>query len=931
MARLLRFVGREAELARATQLLARLEEGKGGALLVLGEPGIGKTRLLAEARRRAAAAGGLLVAAAACLPIATPLPFDAVVELVRGLARAGATDVEAPELSLAGVGLFADVIRSIERAAAVRPLLLTLDDLQFSDAATRDLVHYCVARLADLPVGWMLAARPEDPVRSLAHRLGRDRLVEPIELRGFTGAELRELIGAALDTDLVSEELASAVHARTGGNAFLSEELLRTLNESGGIAFTPQGAAPATDVGGVVPRTVADGVLERMRRLPRSAQDTLKWASILPEPVELACLEEVRPGRDLDRDLRSLVEAGLLVRVADAGWRFPHGLVRDSVYEALSSAQRGRKHSTAADVLAVARPDQRAPHLEAAGRFPEAAEAYAELGAEALLRGGAQDAATFYAKAEALARKAGVDSLRRQAAGGRVLALLRNGEHDAARERAKALLQDFAKARSRSGRLAFLSRYAVALWDDASDLEGALAALREASQLLPSARGRVLAEAAFAQAHVLDRAGRAAEALPFAERAVRGAQKAKDPLLEVRALTCLGLVTGEARSARQGMTIPDKAVVVATEQDLPAEAGLAFLDLSYLAQVSGDEDAAEEYARRGLRLSHLPPALEALLRGNVALGAMNRGELERALAYLLSAQAVAERAGRQTADRIAVQLSFVHVMRGELDAAERILDGLELRHGSWEHYRTFEPRGMLLEERGDNPAAFRCYLRGGEAEDHPVSIWCLGGAVRAAVAMDDEPSARQALDRLEKLGGRWPASQWLIEASRGLLIGETSPEDGAELLEHAAVLCPEAFRAAGLRLEAARLRRDRYRIMRVIADYDGMGARHAANRARSVARSLGMRPGRAHVHAGPLTSREQEIALLVAAGKTNAEIAQSLYLSPRTVERHVGNVLTKLGLRSRVELAAQVAAGQLPGAVEPAERVGTGAPTYYAT
>src|SRR5919204_2739200 len=198
MARLLRFVGREAELARATQLLARLEEGKGGALLVLGEPGIGKPRFLGEARRCAAAAGGVIAAAAACLPISTPLPFDAVLELLRGLVRAGATEVEGPELSLAGAELFAGVVTTIERAAAKRPLLLVVDDLQFSDAATRDLIHYCIARLADLPVGWMLAARPEEPVRSLAHHLGRDRLVETLELKGVTATELREVIGAAL-------------------------------------------------------------------------------------------------------------------------------------------------------------------------------------------------------------------------------------------------------------------------------------------------------------------------------------------------------------------------------------------------------------------------------------------------------------------------------------------------------------------------------------------------------------------------------------------------------------------------------------------------------------------------------------------------------------------------------------------------------------
>ncbi len=92
-----------------------------------------------------------------------------------------------------------------------------------------------------------------------------------------------------------------------------------------------------------------------------------------------------------------------------------------------------------------------------------------------------------------------------------------------------------------------------------------------------------------------------------------------------------------------------------------------------------------------------------------------------------------------------------------------------------------------------------------------------------------------------------------------------------------------------------------------------MGATRAADRARAVARGLGMRPGRRRASAGALSAREQEIAQLVAAGQTNAEIAAALYLSPRTVDHHVSNILAKLGYRSRVQIAGEAAAGRLPG------------------
>jgi DNA-binding NarL/FixJ family response regulator len=122
---------------------------------------------------------------------------------------------------------------------------------------------------------------------------------------------------------------------------------------------------------------------------------------------------------------------------------------------------------------------------------------------------------------------------------------------------------------------------------------------------------------------------------------------------------------------------------------------------------------------------------------------------------------------------------------------------------------------------------------------------------------------------------------------------------------------------------AKRSRWSRWRIVGVgpncwlkasIDDFERMGAAHAADRARAVARSLGMRPGRRRARAGTLSAREQEVAQLVASGQTNAEIAAALYLSPRTVERHVANILSKLGYRSRIEIAKEVASGHLPGA-----------------
>lgn len=172
--------------------------------------------------------------------------------------------------------------------------------------------------------------------------------------------------------------------------------------------------------------------------------------------------------------------------------------------------------------------------------------------------------------------------------------------------------------------------------------------------------------------------------------------------------------------------------------------------------------------------------------------------------------------------------------------------------------------------------------------------------------------------RLELLADRWPVGKWLLGEARGwVAVGENRPADAAWAFRAAAAACSQAYDATRLALEAARLTRDREQVRAAIDAFERMGAARAADRARAVARSLGMRPGRRRAPAGGLSAREQEIVQMVAAGHTNAEIAAALYLSPRTVEHHVSNILSKLGYRSRVQIASEAAAGRLPGARDP--------------
>jgi DNA-binding NarL/FixJ family response regulator len=220
---------------------------------------------------------------------------------------------------------------------------------------------------------------------------------------------------------------------------------------------------------------------------------------------------------------------------------------------------------------------------------------------------------------------------------------------------------------------------------------------------------------------------------------------------------------------------------------------------------------------------------------------------------------------------------------------------------------------MLLELEADLGGALLRYEQATDLEE-PVSIWCSAGVVRVAVHLGEVDKARAMIDHVDDLKARWPVGEWLSQASRAwLAAGESRTQDAIAYFRSAIERCYRVYERTELRLEAARLAADGGAVEATIGAFEQMGAARQADRARAIARELGMRPGRRRNRAGVLSAREHEVAQLIAAGYTNTEIAGSLYLSPRTVEHHVSNVLTKLGFRSRVQIAAEAAAGRLPG------------------
>ncbi|MFF7179076.1 AAA family ATPase [Streptomyces sp. NPDC008121] len=378
------FVGRAGELTALTDALARAHaEGEPQALLVGGEAGVGKTRLVEEFV--AAACGrGAVVAVGGCVEVgADGLPFAPFSTALRSLSRrlpgelaAAAAGQEGelarllPELGEVGshepsnedstARLFELTVRLLERLAADRTIVLVLEDLHWADVSTRHLLAYLFRTLRRGRIVVVATYRADDihrrhPLRPLLAELDRLRTIRRIELSRFTRTEVRRqltgILAAEPDPGLVDE-----IFDRSDGNAFFVEELV-VSRETGCSS-------------GVLTDSLRDLLLVRVETLPEGAQRIARTVAEGGSTVEYALLAAVArlPEDDLIEALRAAVGANILLAVPDGdGYRFRHSLVREAVSDDLLPGERSRLNRRYAEALeadpTLVRADERATRL----------------------------------------------------------------------------------------------------------------------------------------------------------------------------------------------------------------------------------------------------------------------------------------------------------------------------------------------------------------------------------------------------------------------------------------------------------------------------------------------------------------------------------------------------------------------------------------
>lgn len=922
--------------------------GPPAVVFVEGEAGIGKTRLVQDVLAGLRSAQpATRVFTGHCQPQQSPFPLLPVVEalqavepMLRGTrlsAVAGTLRSLLPELSLVlpaapeppgdPAAARHQVFRGLaEVLQAVTPAIVVLEDLHWADVGTLEFLHFLVTQTGRLP-HLVLTYRyddlpPDSLLRPLAARLPAGTMQVRLELGPLDRTGVARLVEGMLHTE-VTTEFATLLHQRTDGVPFAVEEMVRLLTDRRDLVRRDGRWARHALSRLEVPRAIRDAITERVSRLPADARRVVDAVAVLGPDATTPAVGQVaglRSGARLTEALSTAVGSALVRDSGSGRLEFRHDLAREAAYGAIDARRRRELHARAAKAL-LGVPDigaaRLARHCREAGdpgwvtHAERAAEQMAALGdyrsAYDTLRDVLSDAELDRAHRLRVVRAFGDIALHAQLPTEAAQVLL-----DA--------LETGGRPRAERAELMFQLALLVFVAGDIGASFGWLQrCVEEADTRTPTA-ARAMSMLAFP---MVERTP-VEEHLRWLERSVEAASSLSDEVartaIEGNAATIrvgLGLIPPSAVDEERHVDRGPSAVLVQQSRVRRNLAEMCLYVGAYAAATRFLDDAVDIDARLGAEPGRDLLALRVyrdLLTGHWA-GLPGRADgAERALTRVAQARAVA------SLSRVVVA---ARTGRGPAVPAELVSVGEQaLGCGSIPVFlqASAATADALLAAGRDADARAACDRALTVVREKGVWVWAaelLVSTTRALMATGDAEGARKVVREAAKgLSGRYaPAAAAALATARGIVAADVAARRRHLAAAEAAwAALPRPYEAACAAELLGRLLSEApdegaaaQAWQRALDGYAELGATRDAARVSRALRERGVpvRPHRGGRHGDALSTREREVVDLVAAGHTNREIAERLFLSPRTVEHHVERAMRKLGAQSRTQLGTR--------------------------
>jgi DNA-binding NarL/FixJ family response regulator len=956
-------VGRSAELGQMRELLAEAESGQPVVILVSGDAGVGKTRLLSELSVEAAGRG-FTVLSGRCAELADTVPYLPLADALRTTGTSGSLqealatrpvlarllpdrEITRQAADLPGMvqqQLFGAVLGMLGELAEASPVLLVLEDLHWADGSTRDLVTFLSRMLRTERIALVLSYRTDDmhrghPLRAVAAELQRLPSVATVHVGPLDPASMAEHLMRLADGRLDAAVLDRVIR-RAEGNAYFAEELLAT-----------------SSAGSELPAGLADLLLARTANLSAPAQRVLRTTAVAGRRVDDELVQRasgLQTG-EYENAVREAVARQLLVPDGESGLAFRHALLREAIYNDLLPGERTRLHARLAELLSD---EERLAHVPGSA---------AELALHALashdIQGGfaasvqaGQEAWQLAAPAEAHRHFGDALALWERVSDPEKLAGMSHGKLAFKSAISAADTGQVGQAVKQLRRLVghleksaqpdqFLlcratERLAYFLLDIDQDDEAVAMAAASVDALPADPPTWERARALATHARTLLVFDDTEPARARAEEADAAARAASAPWLQADALSTLSSVRERAGLIEDAKATSNKAVELASQSDMEGVELRARTLLARQQLESGDLVGAADTAHLGVALAERTGLTMAPFGLDLQylhyLAHYNDGDWDHAneLAnrFPLRVTNVAEA-------RLSAMALFIDVARGSPHVATR-RDWLE-PYLSEDGMTEYIAGGLFAEEAywagdlDDAVSVVRATIRAATSWDDRSSPQVIRPAAVGLAALADLARQARAAGRQDSAGAFAADAERLVaEARDGAASRAAIGVDGrgwlaraeAEYRRAAGDNDPAHWRAVvdafgpGFVYEAAR---SRWRLAEALAEagdrdeaqHEWQLAAEAADRlgASRLRRALTDLGRRARLGTGPvvggspirgLTSRELEVLRLVAAGHSNREIGAELFIAPKTVSVHVSNILAKLGAASRTEAAA---------------------------